>query len=73
MFWAVFKGYTDFPKWACVFDPLTMKVVLNIAAAAAPDIELFNGIRMANMGLGAVFTFSGFLIVMRKDTVKYSE
>jgi len=66
MFWAIFKKYTNLPKWACIFNPLTMKVVLNIVTEVAPNTELFNGIRMANMGLGALFTFAGLLLLLRK-------
>ena len=63
MFWAIVKGHTDFPKWACIFNPLTMKILLNLAAKTAPNTKLFNGIRMKNMGLGALFTFVGLLIL----------
>lgn len=73
MFWAVFKKYTDFPKWACIFNPLTMKILLNVVAEVAPNTKLFNGIRMANMGLGALFTFAGFLILIKKKNIKISE
>lgn len=73
MFWAVFKRYTDFPKWACIFNPLTIKVLLNVVAEVAPNTELFNGIRMANMGLGALFTFTGFIILIKKKNIKIAE
>jgi len=70
IFWAIFKKYTNLPKWACIFNPLTMKVLLNVVAEVAPNTELFNGIRMANMGLGALFTFAGILFLLKKDKVK---
>ena len=50
-----------------------MKVLLNVVAEVAPNTELFNGIRMANMGLGALFTFAGFLILIKKKNIKITE
>lgn len=73
MFWAIIKKYTNFPKWACIFNPLTMKLLLNLVAEIAPNTELFNGIRMANMGLGALFTFAGFLILIKKKKIQVAE
>ncbi len=64
MFWAVFNRYTDFPKWTCICDSLTMKTLLNIAAEAAPNTELFNGIWMANMELSVLFAFACFSFKM---------
>ena len=62
----VIKGKTIFPKWAIVFNPIMYKVLLNALAFVAPNTSLMNGIRMSNMGIGSLVTFTGLLTLLVK-------
>lgn len=64
MFVAIFRCRTDMPKWMCLLNPLAAKVLLNAAAAIAPNSALTNGLGMANMALGGMIPFLGILIWM---------
>ena len=60
------KGKTFFPKWAAIFNPLLPTIVLNILPEIAPNTALVNGLSMANMGVGSLWTFAGLLILLVK-------
>ncbi|MBQ9142652.1 MAG: hypothetical protein IJX63_12845 [Lachnospiraceae bacterium] len=62
----VIKGKTLFPKWAVIFNPIMYKILLNLLAYVAPNTELMNGIRMSNMGIGSLITFTGLLVLFTK-------
>lgn len=64
MFLSIFKGKTPLPKWMCLLNPLTAKVLLNVVAVIAPNSALSNGLGMANMALGGMIPFLGVLIWM---------
>lgn len=65
LFVAVVRGKTCLPKWAAIFNPLTCTLLLNALPLVAPNTEPVNALSMANMGIGSVFTFAGFLLVLR--------
>lgn len=65
MFWAILRGKTDMPKWMCLLNPLTAKVLLNVVAVIAPNSAIANGLGMANMALGGMIPFLGILIWMQ--------
>ncbi len=67
MFVVIVRGRTTFPKWAAVFNPLTASVILNVLPMIAPNTPLVNGLSMANMGVGSVLTFAGFLMLLGRD------
>lgn len=67
----IFKGKTIFPKWAGIFIPITGKIVLNVLDFLAPNTELYNAIRMSNMGIGSLITFAVFWILLEKYQNSY--
>ncbi len=69
----VIKGKTIFPKWAFVFNPIFFKIFLNALSFVAPNTELMNAIRMSNMGLGSLVTFTGLLILLVRYYKKSSK
>ncbi|MCM1499224.1 MAG: hypothetical protein NC124_12230 [Clostridium sp.] len=62
----VVSGKTVFPKWAIIFNPLTGKILLNVLAMVLPNSKFINGIRMSNMGIGALITFVGWWILLEQ-------
>ncbi len=66
----VIRGKTIFPKWAIIFNPLVYKGSLNIIAYIAPGTAFINSIRMSNMGLGSLITFTGLLILLRNYHIR---
>lgn len=50
------------PRWMCLLNPLTAKVLLNAVAVIAPNTALSNGLGMANMALGGMIPFLGLLL-----------
>lgn len=73
MFLAIFKKQTALPRWMCLLNPLTAKILLNAVAVIAPNTALSNGLGMANMALGGMIPFLGILIwVCRKEGTSHS-
>lgn len=60
------KGKTIFPKWAVVFNPLVPKVLLPIISMILPNTKIVNALNMADMGIGSLITFVGWLILLDK-------
>ena len=46
IFLAIFKKQTILPRWMCLLNPLTAKVLLNAVAVIAPNTALSNGLGM---------------------------
>ena len=67
MFIAVVRGYTPFPKWMCVFNPIIIKIALNAAAALIPQTAFSNALGMSNMAFGGLLPFAAFLIYLSID------
>jgi len=67
MFLAIFKKQTVLPRWMCLLNPLTAKVLLNAVAVIAPNTALSNGLGMANMALGGIIPFLGILIWLSRN------
>lgn len=57
------KGRLPRPGW--VFSPLTAMLMLEIVTACLPNTEFANGLRMAGLGFGGVWTFAGWLWLTR--------
>ena len=70
MFIPVVKKKTILPVWACMFNPIIYKAVLNIFVFIAPNRPWANAIRMSNMGIGSLITFTGILYIIRKQNTK---
>ena len=70
-FIAFAKGYTPFPKWYCMFNPLIGKIVFN-SVRRLGNTALINGIGTSNMSLGAIVMFTALLIGWRKYERKRS-
>jgi hypothetical protein len=66
----ILKEETVLPKWAFVLNPLFVKILLNSLAFVMPNTPLMNGIRMANMGIGAFITFVGIGLLLKKQNSK---
>jgi len=66
MFADIVAGKTILPRWACIFNPLVAKIVLNLLTTIAPNTYLFNGLRMSNMSFGALVTFAAMLALYQK-------
>lgn len=62
----ILKGKTIFPKWAVIFNPLTGKILLNALGIIGANTAFINGLRMSNMGMGSLLTFTGFLVLLMK-------
>lgn len=67
MFIAVVKGMTVFPKWAAVFNPMAVKILIPVISAFLPNTEIVNALNMADMGLGSLITFVGFYILLKNN------
>lgn len=67
MFVVILKGKTCLPKWAAVFNPLAATLVVNALPMLLPGSALVNALGMANMGIGSVWMFAGFLLLLRKQ------
>ena len=67
LFISVEKGETVLPRWACLFNPLTAKLVLNVISAFLPNTGLCNALLMSNMGIGGLLTFAGVLLILDND------
>lgn len=64
---AVVRGRTCLPRWAAVFNPLTATVLLNALPMILPASPLVNALGMANMGVGSVLTFTGWLALLHRQ------
>ena len=70
IFVSTLKGYTNFPKWFCLFNPLIIILILQtIAIIFVPNNALFNGLNMANKAIGAFLTFLTVLIWQKKNKI----
>ncbi len=70
IFMDIVSKRTVLPRWACIFNPLIFKFLLNAMSKSAPNSCLFNGIRMSNMSFGALVTFVGIMILLKLNQKK---
>lgn len=63
LFLAIVLGKTPLPRWACLFNPMLVEVLMNLM----PNVNnaLVNGLLMSNMALGGLVTFMGILLTYR--------
>ena len=63
LFLAIVLGKTPLPRWACLFNPMLVEVLMNLM----PNVNnaLVNGLLMSNMALGGLVTFTGILLTYR--------
>lgn len=63
LFLTILRGRTCLPRWAALFNPLLCTFLINALPMFAPNMELINALSMANMGIGSILTFGGFLCI----------
>ncbi|MBP3350229.1 MAG: hypothetical protein J6L03_06360 [Bacteroidaceae bacterium] len=63
LFIAIVSGKTQLPRWACLFNPMLVEVLINFM----PNVNnaFVNGMLMSNMALGGLVTFTGILLTYR--------
>ena len=63
LFIAIVSGKTQLPRWACLFNPMFVEVLINFM----PNVNnaFVNGMLMSNMALGGLITFTGILLTYR--------
>lgn len=63
LFLAIVSGRTSLPRWACLFNPMIVEVMMNFL----PNVNnaFVNGLLMSNMALGGLITFTGILLTHR--------
>lgn len=63
LFLAIVLGKTPLPRWACLFNPMLVEVLMNFM----PNVNnaFVNGLLMSNMALGGLITFTGVLLTYR--------
>lgn len=63
LFLAIVLGKTPLPRWACLFNPMLVEVLMNFM----PNVNnaIVNGLLMSNMALGGLITFTGVLLTYR--------
>lgn len=63
LFIAIVSGKTQLPRWACLFNPMLVEVLINFM----PNVNnaFVNGMLMSNMALGGLITFTGILLTYR--------
>lgn len=63
LFLAIVSGKTPLPRWACLFNPMLVEVLMNFM----PNVNnaFVNGLLMSNMALGGLITFTGVLLTYR--------
>ena len=63
LFIAIVSGKTPLPRWACLFNPMLVEVLINFM----PNVNnaFVNGMLMSNMALGGLITFTGILLTYR--------
>ena len=63
LFLAIVLGKTSLPRWACLFNPMLVEVLMN----CLPNVNnaFVNGLLMSNMALGGLITFTGILLTHR--------
>lgn len=63
LFLAIVLGKTSLPRWACLFNPMLVEVLINLLPNA--NNAFVNGLLMSNMALGGLITFTGILLTHR--------
>ena len=61
---AVFQEKTCLPKWAVCINPLMAQLVSPLFLIL-PNVAFVNGLNMALMGLGSLWTFAGLYLLLR--------
>ena len=63
LFLAIVSGKTPLPRWACLFNPMLVEVLMNFM----PNVNnaIVNGLLMSNMALVGLITFTGVLLTYR--------
>jgi hypothetical protein len=69
MIFLVAKGKTLLPKWMWICNPLTFKILINLAAKAGSS-AFCNALASSNMSLGSLLLFIFWLIAYRKAQKK---
>lgn len=67
-FIAFVKGKTPYPKWCAVFVPASGFIV-SLIAGLIGNLAWANALSTAWMSIGAIFSFGGLLIMLRKAKI----